>query len=279
MNKTLTPIIVLFLLLTAVKSNAQIPNADFENWALNSYNVMDPVDWSTYNYGISTSSQYQPAQNGTYAVKLKGDSISGSYLPGALECYFLNTQRPQTIEGYYQAQFEQDDTLLMYVFFYDNAQNPMGFGTASLGTDAGSYTPFSIPITFYSGVTPDSAAFYVIYENGTPANLSGYAIIDNLRFSGTSSVDEMPSNPQLMLWPNPASNLLHISMPTLDTKHATIRVFDLSGRKLSEASANNSFLSLTNVLELNTESLEEGLYILSVTDKNKTTSKPFLIVR
>ncbi len=277
MKKLSTLVLVSLLLSFTTKTFAQIPNGNFENWSLNTSGILDPDGWTTYNFGISTCSQYQPAQNGNQAVKLAADSSLGFFLPGSMECYFHSTQKPLSLDGYYQAQFANGDILIMTLYLYDNANNLVAGGSLDIVTNANAYTSFSIPLTYNSGAQPDSAVFIVFLENAVQTNLSGYAILDNLSFVGTAGVEEISKTNPVKLWPNPSSEYLNVFVPGFDMEKAEVRITDISGRIINTEISKNTFSSPENIITLNTSNLEAGMYVVSIMDKNKIASKTFLV--
>ncbi len=277
MKKLSTLILVSFLLSFTTKTFAQIPNGNFENWSLNTSGILDPIGWSTYNFGVATCMQYQPAQNGSQAVKLAGDSSLGALLPGSIECYFHSTQKPLSMDGYYQAQFAANDILIITVYLFDNANNLVAGGSLDIVNNASTYTPFSIPLTYNSSAQPDSAAIYIFLENADQNNLSGYGIIDNLSFVGTAGVEELSNINPVKLWPNPSTEYLNVFVPGFDMEKAEVRITDISGRILNAEISKNSFSSAENKITLNTSNLEAGMYVVSIIDKNKIASKTFLV--
>ena len=279
MKKSITLILISFLLSFTGKSFAQLPNGNFENWSLNTFGILDPDGWSTYNFGTSTCAQYQPAQNGTEAVKLAGDSSQGFFLPGSIECYFHSTQKPLSLNGYYQAQFATGDILIMTLYLYDNAGNEIAGGSLDITANANNYTTFSIPLTYSSGAQPDSAAFLVFLENASQNNLSGYAILDNLNFVGTAGVDEISNNNSAKVWPNPSTEYLNVFVPGFTMENAEIKIMDISGRMVNTEITKRTFSSQENLITINTSNLEAGMYVISVMDKNKIASKTFLVKR
>jgi hypothetical protein len=279
MKKFSTLILVSFLLSFTAKTFAQIPNGDFENWSLNTSGILDPDGWSTYNLGVETCSQYQPAQNGNLAVKLTANDSLGFFLPGSIECYFHSTQKPLSIDGYYQAQFAANDILIITLELYDIADNIIASGTLDITANANAFTAFSIPLTYSSSAQPDSAVILIYLDNSNQNNLSSYAIIDNLRFVGTSGVEEISTINPVKLWPNPSAEYLNVFVPGFDMEKAEVRILDISGRIINTEISKNNFSSPENMITLTTSNLEAGMYVVSVMDKNKIASKTFLVNR
>jgi hypothetical protein len=267
------------LISCSVMLRAQIPNSNFESWSLNTYGILDPDGWITYNFGAGTASPYQPAQNGVYALKLTNDTSQGFLLPGSAECNFAISTRPASFDGYYLGQFASQDILLVTIYLYDNAQNPVGVGTNSFTAGAGSFTSFSIPISYSSGVQPDSGQVVIYYEPHSNTDLSGYAVVDNLSLNGAIGIDEIKLENEITLWPNPANGYLNFTCPHLDPEEILLEVADLSGRIVCRRDKSARFTTGEKVMQLSTATLENGMYLMKLSSPGKVAVKSFVISR
>jgi subtilisin-like proprotein convertase family protein len=81
----------------------------------------------------------------------------------------------------------------------------------------------------------------------------------------------------LVLWPNPVSNSLKIQFKNSDTNEVIIGLFDLQGRQILksfEASKTNIFTR-----EINVQKIASGIYLLTIQQGNKRTTKKILVSR
>ena len=81
----------------------------------------------------------------------------------------------------------------------------------------------------------------------------------------------------LVLWPNPVSNSLKIQFKNSDTNEVSIGLFDLQGRQILksfEASKTNIFTR-----EINVQKIASGIYLLTIQQGNKRTTKKILVSR
>lgn len=97
--------------------------------------------------------------------------------------------------------------------------------------------------------------------------LSDYCVGDDCDIFLNTSVRNKSS---LLLYPNPASDLIHIEIPIL-TKDAHILVFDKLGRLIKEFTTNNK------QIEINTSSFSKGVYHYQMITDQEIFSGHFII--
>jgi hypothetical protein len=108
----------------------------------------------------------------------------------------------------------------------------------------------------------------------TTAGVNGVYKWQNNSTGNHESV-RLPENP--VLYPNPANEMLYISMDGVQKKNLTVTIYDILGN----AVYNDSFFNLQkNInLNINCSELNNGVYIAVITaDGNKTTHK-FIVNR
>ena len=92
-----------------------------------------------------------------------------------------------------------------------------------------------------------------------------------------TAVAELPALVDLKLWPNPAQDELNVTLNSGYTNKVMVTVIDLSGRtvlNMEQALALGS-----NQIRLDTAPLEEGLYLLRISDGARSVTQRFLKVR
>lgn len=82
-----------------------------------------------------------------------------------------------------------------------------------------------------------------------------------------------PINLELKLYPNPTSNLIHLSFSKGDALNAIYQLYDLQGRLLK----NSKIKTLETSINLN--NYPSGSYFLNVLDSNKKIIKTFKIIK
>lgn len=93
--------------------------------------------------------------------------------------------------------------------------------------------------------------------------------------NGTVGINETDfSNSFFNLSPNPVSSILKITLPTIE-REVMIKIYDSVGREVmhQKSRMNDDFVNLT------VSSLADGIYNLSVTDKENSYKKKFVVMR
>jgi hypothetical protein len=87
-----------------------------------------------------------------------------------------------------------------------------------------------------------------------------------LLFKNTNTnVNEISSsilNTNLKVYPNPASDILNISLSNINFKNSNIVVYNVSGMEVSKSTMNGANA------QLNIESLSNGVYFVKVSNEN-----------
>ena len=93
-------------------------------------------------------------------------------------------------------------------------------------------------------------------------NEVGIYYFDDLEFSidNTLSMNTIKFNNEVVLFPNPTHDFVNIKLASSDKKMKHIRIIDISGRIITEYT-----LEHTSSLKLNTNNLENGIYLIQVT--------------
>lgn len=109
---------------------------------------------------------------------------------------------------------------------------------------------------------------------------NGNRLSDQYHINTTVDIDKQPEReiPDLLLYPNPAENLLNVEFfsPAVNTVH--IRITDLSGRLLE--TVESGAIAGSNKIRINTQNLSAGLYILHLYSRDlEVKSEKFVITR
>ncbi|MEI6684303.1 MAG: T9SS type A sorting domain-containing protein [Bacteroidota bacterium] len=276
-------LILLLAILPAASLLAQIPNSGFENWtSAGSYNT--PDSWGTLNPVTAAASVYTclkgtPGNPGTAYIKLIAKTVAGTgVVPGIAVSGVLNTttfkpvsgfpysSRPSALSGKWQFMAYSPDQ--GYIAVYLTHWNS---GTHRRDTIAGAYNPlpgmvmswqsFSIPLTYFSSATPDSAIIILSSSGATPVNGS-YLYADDLLFTGGNAGIETRNPPAgLTLFPNPVNlNTLVLDYRNFTGTVGQIEILNLRGAVV----ARWDFTSRQFPVTLDITTLPAGEYLLRV---------------
>lgn len=151
-----------------------------------------------------------------------------------------------------------------------NWKYPGSFGALISGKN----TPSTIE--FYK--VEDSLAYFIQTKAGDFYKLvfTGYNVNKGKikfykeKLSGSTGVEETTTENVSGIYPNPANSVLNIA---LNTTEAQLKVFDLSGRLITET------VSLQNTVQLNTSEFANGVYVLQTIANGKVSVKRFVVNR
>ena len=78
--------------------------------------------------------------------------------------------------------------------------------------------------------------------------------------SESLSIDDDALDTKIVLYPNPTKNFLNVKLSSFDKKIKNIRIIDVNGRIINEYAPKH-----TNSIKLNTNNLENGVYLIQIT--------------
>ena len=265
---------------------AQQPsNAGFETWASGS-----PQGWSTSHSCISASTletqETTIVYQGSSAIKLTGGTVPApaniSY-PGFAHygaAIYDNSQQDFTMYG---VSFPQRPDSLQFAYRYTPANsdsasafcnlfkgsfaNIIGLVNLNLGATA-SYQLVTVPVTYNNAQTPDSLNLTFYSGDLFSPHAGSTLYVDAVKFiyrnGAPSSIETISEGPQIRVYPNPASDLIQVTVHDRLIGH-TIRIYNLLG---SEMISHNM---ATGEESINVSALQSGLYLYRIIDKNNKT--------
>jgi len=283
---TVSIFISMFVFLT--QTFAQIPNGDFESWTAG-----NPTGWITNNIPSFATpiTQTQDAHSGSYAVRGEVLDFMGQPYQGWLYNYGENgkgfpvNQRYAQLTGYYKLLPQGTDKLLVWVYLWSKDQVIAGqygwFGAAS------NYTQFSVPLTYFSANTPDSASLWISVSQDTSqssdsVNIGTVFFVDDLAFSGTATGVEDNSQPYSFKlnqnYPNPFNPTTTISYSIPKSTFVSLKVYDILGNEVATL-VNGEKSAGYYQLKFNGSKLASGVYFYRLTAGNKTDVKKLLLTK
>jgi len=81
----------------------------------------------------------------------------------------------------------------------------------------------------------------------------GYVLIDNIQFEGISSIDEIESNNNISIYPNPSNNIVSIDKGNLKII-TSIKMLNINGKIIENYSSNTKKIDVSNC--------KKGIYFL-----------------
>jgi hypothetical protein len=119
----------------------------------------------------------------------------------------------------------------------------------------------------YSAMLPDMASL-----SGHNAGFSGWDL------SATATGDDLPGNKSelsLRVFPNPATDFIRIEWPVVPDMEIHAEIYDLFGRRLIQAKAEES----DNHIRIDIQSLQTSAYLLKIFTPDGKFSKTYRVVK
>ncbi|MFO8055079.1 MAG: T9SS type A sorting domain-containing protein [Bacteroidales bacterium] len=201
MNHTYAILLAAIIFCTTAAKAQNVPNADFENWTLDTL-FEDPSGYVSINMqaiamgGNPVVEKSTDSYSGNYAAKLTTRTAEGDAIPGILGTSTIDdlqgipyTETPDSISMYVKENLSTGDTA-SGIFLFTYMANPVGMAEFTFTDSATSYQRYQNPVTWFApGVQPDSVIIMLtsstLMDNGIPgSNIT----IDNISFgSGYSN--------------------------------------------------------------------------------------------
>lgn len=194
---------------------------------------------SSHRFQLDFSFQGTPARliSNTQQV-FEGDGYGSLQLPNA---NYPNTLRIKTI----QTSF---DSLLL---------DPTGFGFYVLVNSSSSQT------TLYHWLrTAQPSLLMTLTADSLGTTAESADFFEGTAVTGLSSI-EANQDPNVRVYPNPASEYIFVSLPDAGTPSDLFQLFDMTGRKISEKQ-----LEGLNQYGFEVTNLSEGIYTWNLTSRN-----------
>lgn len=226
-------------------------NGDFDTWITKS--LVELIDWNISGE-VSRSTD---AFSGTYAAKLITLDQSFGPEPAAIFQSFsvTPTQAVDTLIGWYKYIPKGNDSAGIEL----NLFGP-GPGTTinkNLGA-AATYTQFKVPIT---GVNSGTMGIFLAIQSsawsGTPADSSTLYVDSIMIKPGTVGVNDIDAKTIVRVYPNPAQEVLKISV---DASEIDVTIYNVFGAKVY----GNTVKVVGGEATLPVKQLAAGIYIYQV---------------
>lgn len=254
-----------FMIIDNISFSPAVPhtcNLDFEDW------FVYPYDDLKYWYFLKTVFINTDDLEGSHFLVKSEDAADGDYAVELRNVQYLNfmigaetsnapnkdlfsgpvhgtpvSRKYYHLNGYYKFRPEASDTMMIDVSMNYNGI-AVGNGRFTSYTFDTAFVAFDLPITYYNDtVVPDSVVIYLRTTNYRSALGECSLLIDNLSFDGfwgilpdTSSGihDQVISEDQINVYPNPAKNNFTVELSESTNKQAFVQIIDIDGRLINQ---------------------------------------------
>jgi len=138
---------------------------------------------------------------------------------------------------------------------------------------------YTLTLNDASGTGLDGG-FYIITDEATNVLWTGPAFTDmvttGLAYDSQVGVDENTSLESVEIFPNPATKTAHINFSNNSYGTANITLFDMLGRQVDQV-YNGTLKGGNHSIDMNVESLENGLYFVKIELNNQTVTKKIVV--
>ncbi|HQW87568.1 MAG TPA: hypothetical protein PLH93_10300 [Flavobacteriales bacterium] len=239
-------------LLTASLASAQIPNGGFENWT-NNVNYMEPADWWTTNAvthllaGTASCVPGTPGAVGNHHIAITSMTAGTIVEVGRATCGneltgypgFPYAARPATFEGQVQYAPQGGDAAMVHAALWGwnsqmTAREVIAVATFNITAAIPTWQSFSIPFSYLSSNTPDTARVFIEASMNTPVD-GTTILVDDLHFDGAVGVMELEPVAGLSVQPNPVADHAWVTA-TEPLTHVTVQ--DADGRVVLDRPVN-----------------------------------------
>ena len=270
-----------FFFFNTCLSFAQIPNGDFENWAIGHLSRMEPTGWLTSDSLYTSATVIQDAgHNSTTSAEFTCvfDASSGHYKGGKIDLvhqHYTGVGQPATIGGFWKFNnpSHQDDFGLE-IWMYDASNAQIGHCTVapSFGSSVLTWTAFSASIN-YTNANPVANYSIQISVFNLSSNPATTANLDDLGFDiGTGLYSSAPGISESYTLQRKSNGTNQFLLDCNKTKNGplSVTVYDINGKLLGE----NQFQRITSgapmTIDLNAHS--QGIYFITVLDAEERQS-------
>ncbi len=203
---------------------------------------------------------------GVHYIEAMARSNSGAWTPVSRGTFFNLHSEPLNITSleYY---FEDEDSVMSPLFSASDFSPAPNVTLDSV--------TFTIPVTSLENLK----SYFIYIRAVDEAGNRGLYLRDTIVYHGTTGIkDRIYLSPELMIFPNPAEDLLNLKFITLDRKgDCIIRICDAAGRIMEEQEV---FFSSEGYCILETAWLTPGIYRITVcSDSGYTVAQGTFVKR
>lgn len=264
---------------------ANIPNTYLENWGTFNRHISNnwySLDDERPSSEISVSRDSKKV-HGKYSLKLANRKGEFGYLTSGTsltQTKFAVSAAHQTFNGYMELHPMGGDVLNVEVKMYQNG-SLVGEGNETYSSGSYDLDPFSVNINYFtSGSQPDSASIWFGFANANSSLPSAsYVNLDALSFDALSvEVDEelTAALSDLQVYPNPASEVIHLDFFSNETTPASLTLIDMFGREMLSRDLGMLTRGDHN-LEIRPAGLASGIYYIRLLTGRETAVRKLIL--
>ena len=244
MKTKITLSLIAFVLLTTLNLSAQVPNGGFENWTTG-----NPDNWFCTNVAtlVVPVTQATPPYSGTYGVRGEVVLYTGSPYSPLLSSVdmsfngFAISQSYANFSFYYKMNITGTAVFEVHATFYDASGGWVADGGQFLtAATVNTYTLATFPLIYGSANAPvECIIIFAIHDTvATDPPVGNYFIVDDVTLSGVAGIeDQTTGNYFASAFPNPAKDVVSITLENAISGNAEIVVYDLLGNVVKKLSA------------------------------------------
>ncbi len=264
---------------TTVLNPDLLPNNGMEDWT--DITTEEPDGWTTFNpllaqLGYTPITKSSIAHAGSYSIRMETIDLGGDTLPGIITNGDLfgaglfsgipYNDTPSLMTAFYQYAPVGTDTAGVAALFIKNGLL-LEQAYLQITSAAAVWTFTGAPILLFQA--PDTLVLQV-YAGSNPGSV---LYLDDLAFSGISTGLSIVQTSPIRLWPQPANDVLNVSLTSQSTGGTMTRVLDRMGRVVLER---NVVSSAAGQLVVPVHGLTPGHYILEVRNDDRVERLSFV---
>lgn len=209
-----------------------------------------------------------------------GIAVSGVLNPNTYQAVsgFAYNDRPMSLKGNWQYMAGGADQGYIAAYFTkwnaaSHIHQSVGQFIYPLPGMVMAWESFTLPITYFNGLLPDSAIIVLSASGNVPVSGS-YLWVDNLSFYGsTVGVEDQPVATGLLIYPNPViQDRLIINLKNHDITAENIDVLDIHGKLISRLIFGNQHFPVS----MDVSTLQTGEYFLRIDSSSGVISSKFI---
>ncbi len=301
MKKIILPLLFCLSLISN-RSNAQVPNGNFENllsdgslsnwgnitlWVviidsagnevIDSIGIDGPfcsatTDAYSGNYALEMRNAYDYTANHGISgwASVDEDTVYSAW--GSLEFIYSPIQ-PQDFNFYYKYNSVNGDSGIARLTFYDSLMDQIGEGIMIFTGTNTTYTYASVPIT-YNSPNPVYAyslhfnTYYSLADYPSGSNFGTRLLIDDITLTGTTGIADFNSSDEVVVYPNPCTEFLSVSGKESVSEYS---IYNMNGKLIQTGR-----LSHDSKVYLG-QNLPAGVYSIELKDNDFLERKNFIV--